>query len=86
MSKNPETTPQQRAATIRLRKLKGRLNLPHYAAVGIVTIVQVICAGDRLVTPESIAAALGWDGSPGELYEALLYAGYIVDVGKHRNN
>ena len=35
---------------------------------------------------EGIADALGWDGSPGELYEALLYAGYIVDVGKHRNN
>ena len=54
--------------------------------MGIVTIIEVITKGDRRVTPQGIADALGWDGSPGELYEALLYAGYIVDVGKHRNN
>jgi len=64
----------------RINKLKQALHLAHYQAVGIVEIVRVITLGGRLVTPLTIAKATEWDGSPDELYTALVECGYLVVI------
>lgn len=61
-------------------KLKETLKLPHYQAVGIVTILQHITKGGRLLTPESLAVAMDWDGNVEGLYEALVDCGYLVPM------
>lgn len=67
-------------------RLKAALSLPNYQVVGILGCFEFLKENTppRLLTPTAIALCLEWDGSPGELYEALIYAGYIVEVP--RNN
>ena len=65
-------------------KFKAALKLPHYQAVGIRVCLEHLTVGGRTVTPESLAAAMEWDGSPMSLYAACVDCGWLVVV--NRNN
>jgi len=68
------------------RKFKELMRLPHYQAVGLITCFRYLSApyGARL-TPERIALATEWDGSPDQLYDALIESGLLI-VAPERNN
>lgn len=70
-------------ASIKFMRLKRKLALPHWQAVGLLESLWVFCMANAMDgaigrhSNEDIAAALEWSGNPDQMIDALVDTGWL---------
>lgn len=69
--------------TIKFKKLKHRLGLPQYAAIGLLESLWLFTQANAQLgdigrhSNKDIASGIDWEGDPDRLIEELIYCGWI---------
>jgi len=75
---------------LKFKKLKMRLNLPYWQAVGLLESLWLFTSSDcprgdiGRYSNEDISAAIEWQGDPEELISALVASGWLDESENHR--